>query len=91
MYGYQISQSLKFISDNEVALTEGALYPALHKLVDEGLLKVEPERFGNRERKYYSLSPAGLKAVDGQIDEARRSVSILAGMFGLTVAPYGVE
>lgn len=33
MYGYQITQKVKEISSDTIILTEGALYPALHKLV----------------------------------------------------------
>ena len=32
MYGYEITQKVKEVSEGEIMLTEGALYPALHKL-----------------------------------------------------------
>ena len=32
MYGYEITQKVKFITQGELLLKEGALYPALHKL-----------------------------------------------------------
>ncbi|MCL4162624.1 UNVERIFIED_CONTAM: hypothetical protein GTU68_057545, partial [Idotea baltica] len=38
MYGYEITQKVKDITKNELQLTEGALYPALHKLEAQGLL-----------------------------------------------------
>ena len=56
MYGYQITQKVKELSSQKIIITEGALYPALHKLVDEGILVTENEWIGNRERKYYFLS-----------------------------------
>ena len=40
-------------------ITEGALYPALHKLEAEGLLDVEVEKVDNRLRKYYKLTEKG--------------------------------
>ena len=41
MYGYEITQKVKALTKGELKITEGALYPALHKLEAEGLLDVE--------------------------------------------------
>ena len=49
MYGYEITQKVKAITQGELNITEGALYPALHKLEAEGLLDVEIEKV-DRER-----------------------------------------
>lgn len=59
MYGYEITQKVKAITKGELNITEGALYPALHKLEAEGLLDVETERVDNRLRKYYKLTEKG--------------------------------
>jgi putative ABC transport system permease protein len=39
MYGYEITQLVRDLSNNRILLTEGALYPTLHRLVAEGLLR----------------------------------------------------
>ena len=39
MYGYEITQKVKAVTAGEIILTEGALYPALHKLEAEGFLE----------------------------------------------------
>jgi PadR family transcriptional regulator, regulatory protein PadR len=59
MYGYEITQRVRDLSDGKLMLTEGALYPALHRLENEGLLKTEVVNIGKRIRKYYSLTPEG--------------------------------
>ncbi|MBC8643467.1 helix-turn-helix transcriptional regulator [Flavobacterium lindanitolerans] len=59
MYGYEITQKVKEITKGELNITEGALYPALHKLEAEGLLDVEIEKVDNRLRKYYKLTENG--------------------------------
>ena len=59
MYGYEITQKVKEITKGELNITEGALYPALHKLEAEGLLDVEVEKVDNRLRKYYKLTEKG--------------------------------
>lgn len=61
MYGYQITQMVKQLSDNKILIKEGSLYPALHKLKDDGLITVETENIGKRVRHYYTLTPEGIK------------------------------
>ena len=61
MYGYQITQLVKKLSDNKILLKEGSLYPALHKLKDDGLITVETENIGKRVRHYYTLTTEGIK------------------------------
>lgn len=61
MYGYEITQKVKSITEGELNITEGALYPALHKLEAEGFLEVEIEKVDNRLRKYYKLTLNGEK------------------------------
>ena len=59
MYGYEITQKVKDITKGELKITEGALYPALHKMESEGVLEVEVENVDNRLRKYYKLTEKG--------------------------------
>lgn len=54
MYGYQITQKVKELTLNELQITEGALYPLLHKLESNGVLETEIENIGNRVKKYYT-------------------------------------
>jgi len=69
MYGYEITQRVKELSDGRILLTEGALYPALHKLEAEGLLKTETVMMGKRVRKYYSLTTEGKSLVKERVSE----------------------
>lgn len=69
MYGYEISQRVKELSGDTILLTEGALYPALHKLEAEGMLKTETETLGKRVRKYYSLTSQGRSLVKERVQE----------------------
>lgn len=59
MYGYEITQRVSGLSDGRILLTEGALYPTLHKLEAEGLVITEVVNIGKRVRKYYSLTHDG--------------------------------
>ena len=69
MYGYEITQKVKAITLGELNITEGALYPALHKLEAEGLLEVEVEKVDNRLRKYYKLTEKGNKETVNRLAE----------------------
>ncbi len=69
MYGYQITQKVKLLTHDEIVLTEGALYPTLHKLEAEGLLTTEKEYIGKRLRKYYRLTETGTVAVRDKVEE----------------------
>jgi PadR family transcriptional regulator PadR len=69
MYGYEITQKVKELSDGRIQLTEGALYPALHKLEAEGILKTESVSIGKRIRKYYALTPNGRSLAKDRVEE----------------------
>lgn len=69
MYGYEITQKVKAITKGELNITEGALYPALHKLEAEGLLDVEVAKVDNRLRKYYKLTESGTKETVNKLEE----------------------
>ncbi|WP_179353389.1 PadR family transcriptional regulator [Winogradskyella vidalii] len=69
MYGYEITQKVKALTKGELKITEGALYPALHKLEAEGLLDVEVAKVDNRLRKYYKLTETGTKETVNKLEE----------------------
>ena len=69
MYGYEITQRVKELSEGRILLTEGALYPSLHKLEAEGMLKTETVMMGKRVRKYYSLTPDGRSLAKERVNE----------------------
>jgi DNA-binding PadR family transcriptional regulator len=50
MYGFEITQKVKEITQNHLQITEGALYPLLHRLEAEGVLEASTENIGNRLR-----------------------------------------
>lgn len=69
MYGYEITQRVSELSENRLLLTEGALYPTLHKLEAEGLLKTETVMMGKRVRKYYTLTSVGRSVAKDRVSE----------------------
>ena len=68
MYGYEICQMTKQKTDSHIVLTEGAIYPALHRLEKDGLIVSFREIVNGRTRKYYAINQSALQQVDAQID-----------------------
>lgn len=77
MYGYEITQKVKTITQGELNITEGALYPALHKLEAEGVLEVEINRVDNRLRKYYKLTEKGSTETVNKINELQKYIETM--------------
>lgn len=77
MYGYEMVQRVKELTRGQLQLTEGALYPMLHKMEAEGLLAAEKEKIGRRVRKYYTLTPAGQKASLSKVAEFEAFVELM--------------
>lgn len=71
MYGYQITQYVKKITNGKINITEGALYPALHKLEADSLLKTQTKQVDGRLRKYYSLTEKGTEESVEIIEDLR--------------------
>ncbi len=86
MYGYEITQKVKEISAGDVLLTEGALYPALHKLEADGLLQTFTQIVDNRVRKYYRLTEQGGKEVTNKVTEAEAFIDQLQLLLSLKPA-----
>jgi transcriptional regulator len=64
MHGWAIAQQIKQISKDVLQVGQGSLYPALHKLEQQGWIESEwGESENNRRAKYYSLTREGRKAM----------------------------
>lgn len=83
MYGYEITQKVKELTTDKIQLTEGALYPTLHALEQEGLLQTEIEYIGKRMRKYYTLSPTGVSKSHERLNELTEFINTLTFLLDL--------
>jgi PadR family transcriptional regulator, regulatory protein PadR len=69
MYGYEITQKVKEITEGKIQITEGALYPTLHSLEQNGELDTVKEYIGKRVRKYYTLTEQGQVSAQEKVNE----------------------
>lgn len=81
MYGYEITQTVKELTKGKIDISEGALYPILHKLEAEGILETEKVYIGKRVRKYYRVTGSGKKAVQEATRELNDFIETLAVIF----------
>jgi transcriptional regulator len=73
MHGWAISQRLKQVSGDVLQVSDGSLYPALHKLEQEGWITAEwrPSE-NNRRAKFYSLTRLGRRQLHKESATWRR-------------------
>lgn len=64
-HGWAISQRIQQISDDALRVNQGSLYPALHRLEEQGWISSEwGTSESNREAKFYQLTRAGIRQLD---------------------------
>lgn len=78
-HGWAISQRLKQVSRDDLQVSDGALYPALHKLELSGWIIAEWKTSDlGRRAKFYTLTGAGSQRLDREVDEWRRLSSAIS-------------
>src|SRR5258707_3880948 len=72
LHGWAISRRLKTISGEVLQVSEGSLYPALHKLEQEGWVTAEwKQTENNRRAKFYSLYRPGREQLEYQAAQSK--------------------
>jgi PadR family transcriptional regulator PadR len=68
MYGYEIIQELEARSEGYFRFQEGLIYPRLHELERQGLLRSEWQgEKGTRRRKFYTITAAGRRRLEEEL------------------------
>ncbi len=82
--GWAISQRLKQISGDVLQVSDGSLYPALHKLEQEGWITAEwkPSE-NNRRAKFYSLTRLGRRQLEKEAGNWNRLSAAIAHVLKL--------
>ena len=84
LHGWAIGQRLSQISRDDLRVSDGSLYPALHKLEQEGWIKAEwkTSELGRRA-KFYSLTASGRRKLEEETEEWRRLSSAISRVIRL--------
>lgn len=81
-HGWAIAQRIQQVSNNVLQIGQGSLYPALHRLEYKGWIRAEwGASENNRKARYYSLTKAGRKQLDAEMENWTR----LAGAINIVL------
>ena len=79
MHGWGISQRIQQLSRDALQVSQGSLYPALHRLELSGLITSEwAASENNRRAKYYSITIAGRKRLKTELADWKRTSQAIA-------------
>jgi PadR family transcriptional regulator PadR len=68
-HGYGIAMRIHQLSDDELRVEEGSLYPALYRMEEQGLIESEwGVTENNRKAKFYTLTRKGRTAAQAELD-----------------------
>ena len=82
MHGWGIARRIRQVSKEVLQVHQGALYPALHRLEQQGWIRAKwGESENNRRAKYYSLTPDGAR----YLREERAQWKRLSSAIGLVL------
>ncbi len=76
-HGYQVALDVETDSNGLFRFRHGTLYPILHRLEDEGLIRGSWSKGAGRKRKVYSLTGAGERHLSGETNRVQEIVSRL--------------
>ncbi|HEX7015678.1 MAG TPA: PadR family transcriptional regulator [Cyclobacteriaceae bacterium] len=83
-YGYLIIKKIRELSDGKMQYSDGMLYPVLHRLEKEGLIKsfwkMEKE---SKPRKYYEITAKGKKALAAEQEQWDQVNAVLQAIWKL--------
>lgn len=72
MYGYQLVQSIKTASGNQLEFGEGSIYPILHRLEADGCLSSREQSANGRSRVVYRTTKKGERRLAESTDSFKR-------------------
>lgn len=88
VYGYLIQKKLNLVSDGKVKLPAGTLYPLLHRLEADKLIKSKWDATTGRRRKWYSVTAAGKKRLKHQATQWQQYADCVSQLIA-SFAPGG--
>ena len=87
MHGWGIAQRIRQLSNEVLQVGQGALYPALHRLEQQGWIQAKwGESENNRRAKYYSLTRLGRKELEKEAANWARLSAAITHVVKLTEA-----
>jgi transcriptional regulator len=85
MHGWGISQRIQQVSEDVLAINQGSLYPALHRLEEKGWISAEwGNSENNRRARYYSLTRTGRRQLAEETESWERFAAAVTRVLAAT-------
>ena len=85
LHGYAVLLRIQQISQDQLRIQQGSLYPALYRLEHQGLIESEwGESENKRKAKYYRLTAAGRRKLQTEAEKWNRMAEVIAGILEST-------
>jgi PadR family transcriptional regulator PadR len=85
MHGWAVGQRIQQVSNDVLQVQQGSLYPALHRLEQQGWIRAEwGDSENNRRAKFYSLTPSGKKRLGEELHQWERLSAAIGLVVGTT-------
>jgi PadR family transcriptional regulator PadR len=85
LHGYGVLLRIQQISNEQLEIQQGSLYPALYRLEHQGWIVSEwGESDNKRKAKFYSLSAAGRRQLQAETEKWKRMASLIASILRTT-------
>jgi PadR family transcriptional regulator, regulatory protein PadR len=85
LHGYGVLLRIQQISDEQLEIQQGSLYPALYRLEHQGWIASEwGESDNKRKAKFYSLTAAGRRKLHAETEKWNRMASLIANILRTT-------
>jgi transcriptional regulator len=79
LHGYALARRIEQISDDQIALQQGTLYPALRRLLHNGWITAKAgETDSGRQAKFYAITKRGRAQLAAETENWDRATSIVA-------------
>ena len=79
LHGFGIARRIEHVAENLIRLNQGSIYPALLRLQQKGWIKIEwGVSDNNRQAKFYSLTKAGERQLQSEIENWERTSALVA-------------
>jgi transcriptional regulator len=83
LHGYALVQRLKIVSGGRLSIPQGSLYPALHRLENQGFIKgTWGDTETGREAKFYRLTAKGRRRLAAEVNEWRELTTAISLVLG---------
>jgi PadR family transcriptional regulator len=82
-HGYAVIESLRSKSSGTFDLPEGTIYPALHRLESQGLLRSSWSEDSARRKRIYQLTPKGQQTLTRRQEEWKKFSKAINAMVGI--------